>query len=332
MNGKNDNALSSYWGIFDNYLFFILGYTFFQEGLIQSKFLTIVTFVISIFCLLTISNYIFNIPNWISPIEQLRVELLSSQNVEVDEIPLFSSGFGLGRTGWGHTIVLFLPICLLGIYKKKKYSLIYFLCVLGSIIVCGSRGALFIALLLLLLFLHRISRKNGTRQIVIFFCLFFLVFVVLFTSSWWITHFRLDANDLTTGREEQYSYIGTMLQDMPFWGLGVGGTHEFLNKYGISHDLHNTYVRIFLEYGVVVGFSLLLFAIYSFKRVLGEFLLHNKCDLKFCSALIVLSGLISAMIEPSAVFGARAWYVVWWFFLGVLYNKNNQAYEDLIKS
>ena len=311
------------WGLFENIFFLLIGYHFAKDDFISDKFIYTIIFIIGIISLLTITNYFFNIPDWVSPIEKLRIErLFTEHNISnIEENRLHSTGFGIGRTGWASTLALFIPLCFVCIkhnYKPLKVKILMGI-ILASIFISGSRGGLLSCAIIIIMYLiQTLTEKITYGKITLLFLLIPIIgFILIIHESFFIEHLRLDVSDLTTGRGNQYELIPSMIDSMGFWGLGENGTRFFLNKYGIEHELHNAYFRNFIDYGWLVGILIFLYT-YSLVKIVFKSYRNGKTSFEKIIPLIILSGLVSACFEPGAIFASRMWYITWWFFLGVL--------------
>ena len=150
----------------EHLILFIIGYHFARNNLITNKFIFSIILIIGTISSLTVTNYFIGIPNWISPIENLRIEELAEQNITLDAINLYSSGFGLGRTGWSTTLSLFIPLCLICIERQymPKISKLLLCILLSSIIVSGSRGGMLSACTILLIYNFHYYKKGVSKK------------------------------------------------------------------------------------------------------------------------------------------------------------------------
>ncbi len=107
-----------------------------------------------------------------------------------------------------------------------------------------------------------------------------------------------------------------MIRESGFFGLGIHGTYQFLKSQGIHYDLHNTYLRVLCECGVLVGLTMIGLAVWLLKTIYKD--IKNETNLKSLTLpLLLLSGIMSGLWEPQAVFGSVNWWCLWWFALGV---------------
>lgn len=122
-----------------------------------------------------------------------------------------------------------------------------------------------------------------------------------------------------------------MIKAGGLWGLGIHGTHFFLQSHGIDYDLHNTYMRMLCECGILVGCVFIVLSIKLLKSIWLD--IKRAKDLKdLCFPLILLSGLLSGLWEPQVAVGTVNWWSLWWFILGTYislkkYNRKAQSYS-----
>lgn len=299
-------------GIIENFIFFVLGYSLLNKVDDINKYTGIVLFFPVIGCLIALLNFLTGFPNWIAPDQLANYENLSDYTM----YPLWATGFSWNRNGWGCTLALLLPLCFL-LPKTNKYALLSYLTILASIFVCGNRNGLVAAVLALSLLIIKYRRmKNSLINIKV---LVFIIFVglVLFGSSFIINSLRLDSGDLSAGRIDQYLLIPDMIRKMGFWGMGHNGTYSYLVRHGCgNHLLHNTYFKIIIEYGWLIGIVMLWIVCNSLKRVYKALSSNDKNQV--VPALIIVSGLSVGLFEPMTIFGVYGGYSIWWFALGYL--------------
>lgn len=121
-----------------------------------------------------------------------------------------------------------------------------------------------------------------------------------------------------------------MLRAAGLGGLGVHGTYQWLHFWrGFNWDLHNTYLRVWCEDGVVVGSFVVIGSVLLGKSIIKD-IIHAHELQELTVPLILLTGLLAGLWEPGAVFGSVNWWSLWWFALGVyIANKrfNNAAFH-----
>lgn len=326
---NNTDIFNTYYGFFENYCFLVLGYYYAKNGLISISFVKKLVYLILPFCLLSISNFLFNTPEWHAPKVLARYDELIEQFHYIELTPLYVSGFGLGRTGWSVTLCQFLPLCIVFFIDKnniKKTSITYFIIIFVTIAITGSRGGLLSASILSLII---ISKSQIKRKGIILSSLLIIIisFLIIYGDSLSL-FYRLDRADITTGRSEQYIYIPEMVKQAGFFGVGTNGTYALLSKHGVEEALHNTYFKLMIEYGWIFGLLIWYIVLNTAYRI-GKVMLKNRLkSIIVISSLVILCGFIAATTEPGAIFGSRGWWVLWWFFFGVFsYN-----YKIMIKN
>lgn len=154
--------------------------------------------------------------------------------------------------------------------EKKNYffNLIFLLVTLFSIFLTNKRGiflgAVFASLVAIL-----ITRKNYKEKIknTLIFTLMAVVVIILlyfFSDSGkrFLNRFIMNEN-LTTGRFEMYMYAMKRFLDESRYILGYG-TGAIYNIY--SQGLHNIYLQILYDHGIIGLFIYLIFFIYNLKQ------------------------------------------------------------------
>ena len=327
INDETTDVISLYYTYFLNYLFLILGYAYFNSENSNSTFLRNINWIIVPLCFLTISNLILNFPNWYAPNLVEHFEEMSSLGYEANLAGLYSSGFGLGRTGWATTLSQYLPlVLLLFLNKSKSLTIVSYLIILLSVFISGSRGGFMISFLISIIILVKTTNK-------LIFPLLLLVFgfagFIALENSELISFYRLDSGDITSGRSGQYLLVPEMLLQGGLFGLGIDGSHNFSKPYNFDYALHNVYLRFFIDYGWVIGTFVLVFSFKIFRKIIRTLLMipFKGNEMITIFSLILLGGLIAGLTEPSAVFEARSWWVIWWFSCGAFLN----LYKRIVK-
>jgi len=182
----------------------------------------------------------------------------------------------------------------------------------------GARSALFaVALGLLIFFIY--SREN--RKLILQSCIYiFLAFLVYKTTI----HFA-DKNTMTvmrvgtSMRAEMWSFIFEQWKEKPWTGVGGGYLSEIQYKYG--HHIHNLYLRLIFEWGVV-GCIFLVWMIYQVVR-----LFRDKNVLPITKAGVTAI-LIDAMFSGSMVYPASQIACV--LFIGFAFSQR-QHFKEYFK-
>ena len=322
-----DDYTYLFFGIIENFIVFLVGYNFALSKFQDKGFLYVLLMPVSIACLMTISNFLTGIPNWYAPSQYSIAESVqANQNFVMKS--LYETGFSWSRNGWGNSLALYLPLCfILRNYTKKIWYYIYIV-ILISILLSGTRNGVLSSLITLFFYLKYKNVFASSKMIPALFAVGLVGLIVVSNSDFLVQILRLDAEDVSAGRMEQYQMIPILLTKMGFWGIGQGeSANLMLLLIGEYHQLHNTYFNILVEFGYILFFVVLGITIKAIKIAIKSFKLRDERF--FILSLVLLSGLSSAMFEPRMVFGNLGGCCMWWFAFGLLcrnLNKNS-VYE-----
>ena len=316
-------------GIIEDFIFFVIGYILAKKRVLENNnsFNIVILLIPLIASFFTISNFIIGLPSWTAPGQLEKFAEKASFGYEIEK--LWQTGFSWGRNGWGCTLCLLLPFCLL--LKSKIQAFSFWIIIFFSILICGNRNGMLAGLICLFAFLFlskMIKRKYSIGLVIGIFALFALLIIVSGTTDI-LTLLRLnESDDISSGRLVQYLMIPDMISEMGFWGLGHGGTAQYLFNHGLGeHSLHTTYFKILIEYGWLVGFCLLCIVIHSFRLSIHS--LKSKDLYELAMSLVLISGLVIALFEPEVVFGTLGGYAIWWFSYGYLLSKKEQSKKEM---
>lgn len=227
--------------------------------------------------------------------------------------------------------------------KKKKYLYVMVLCVF-SVLLTGSRAALLIFLMPLLLFVGKMNLKKKTCLLFFFIILLFFIFPYIDFDS--INNF-LRVENGTAGRVYLWQLAVDLIEDNLFLGIGVGNLKEqatvyidrlsFISLYerdalidNAIQSSHNMYLEAFVETGIIGGtiYILILFTV----------LRHYRKGLKSCFSvkktisLLFLGmgyGVVLRGFFESNGFLCKGWLnvdVLFWVFL-VLFEKSDLIFN-----
>lgn len=321
---SSENTIDTYLGIIENYICFVIGYISMSEDVLSNKkFVRLLLLIPILTCFLTITNFLFSIPNWIAPTELSRSETYANVGYEV--APLWKTGFSWGRNGWAGALSVILPISLF--LKNNRYITVVWIVIGLSILLSGSRNGVvaIITTFVIWEFFMRGKTNFSFGKIILLFAIIASVIGVdvLFSRF-------LDSEDISAGRFEQYDLIPQALSEIGFWGMGMNGSYNYLYAHGAGmHALHNAYVRVFIDYGFLVGFIVMGLMIFVIGRII--YCLRTKDKESSRLAIILMIGLMLAMFEPTAMLGSLGAYSIWWFTLGcVLQNNKKNRYASVV--
>ncbi|MDC4323879.1 O-antigen ligase family protein [Acinetobacter baumannii] len=181
----------------------------------------------------------------------------------------------------------------------------------------GARSAL-LAVMTGLLFFFIYSRDN--RKLILQSCIYiFLAFLVYKTTIYFA-----DKNTMTviragtSMRSEMWSFVFEQWKEKPWSGVGAGYLSEIQYKYG--HHIHNLYLRLTFEWGIV-GCIFLFWIIYQVIRL---FLDKNVLPISKAGVVAVL---VDAMFSGTMVYPASQ--VACILFLAFAFSKRQQSREYL---
>lgn len=321
--GFSEDLLNFFLGLLESYIFYVIGYNFVSQNILDDNRFVFLLLILPFFTsILTLTNFLFGFPNWVAPGQLEKYEEYYQFGYEMQK--LWATGFSWGRNGWGCTLAVLLPFCFL--IKKKPLLYTFWIVIFFSILLCGNRNGLLAATISFVIY-YLISMKYGKKgslfvAAVVVFLLLFVVFGVEFLKI----NLRLVDTDISAGRFDQYRQIPKMLGEMGFWGMGYNGTIQYMWSYGLgNHALHNTYLKLIIEFGAIIAVFLLIILISTIKIVNKA--IRSRELFQIILSLVVLSGLLLALFEPAVLFGSLGGYASWWFVLGYLTNIQNNKIQ-----
>ena len=198
-----------------------------------------------------------------------------------------SGGFGPNQVSTVLGIGMFLLTARYFFVSQTRVLKIIDLALLGLFsfraIVTFSRGGVFTAIAMILIFLfilyRTMDKKQKTRiitSIIVFFGLAIVTWIVssIQTSGYIDKRYAnqnalgIEKGDVTTGRSDLFLLEFQEFIDNPFLGVGVGRVKDLrFQKTGIHAASHNEMSRIIAEHGMfgIIAFCILLFAPLFFR-------------------------------------------------------------------
>lgn len=181
----------------------------------------------------------------------------------------------------------------------------------------GARSALLaVAIGLLIFFIYSRENRKLILQICIYICLAFLVYktTIYFADKNTMSVIRAG----TSMRAEMWSFVFEHWKEKPWSGLGGGYLSEIQYKYG--HHVHNLYLRLIFEWGIV-GCIFLVWMIYQVIK-----LFRDKNALPIAKAGLIAI-LVDAMFSGSMVYPASQMACI--LFLAFAFSQRQQSKEYL---
>ncbi|ARD27600.1 ligase [Acinetobacter lactucae] len=181
----------------------------------------------------------------------------------------------------------------------------------------GARSALLaVAIGLLIFFIY--SREN--RKLILQSCIYiFLAFLVYKTTIYFADKNIMTVMRVGTSmRAEMWSFVFEQWKENPWSGVRGGYLSEIQYKYG--HHIHNLYLRLIFEWGVV-GWIFLVWMIYQVVK-----LFRDKNVLPIAKAGLAAI-LLDAMFSGSMVYPASQMACI--LFLAFAFSQRQQSKEYL---
>lgn len=207
--------------------------------------------------------------------------------------------------------------------KNKKYPYIHYFYPFASFFFAlawffdGARSALLAVATGLLVFVIY-SREN--RKLILQSCIYiFFAFVVYKTTIYFADKNTMTVMRVGTSmRAEMWSFVFEQWKEKPWSGVGGGYLSEIQYKYG--HHLHNLYLRLIFEWGMV-GCIFLVWMIYQVVK-----LFRDKDALPITKAGLIAI-LVDAMFSGSMVYPASQMACI--LFLAFAFSQPEQSKEYL---
>ncbi|MFP0310616.1 O-antigen ligase family protein [Acinetobacter pittii] len=181
----------------------------------------------------------------------------------------------------------------------------------------GARSALLAVMTGLLIFFIY-SREN--RKLILQSCIYiFLAFLVYKTTIYFADKNTMTVIRVGTSmRSEMWSFVFEQWKEKPWSGVGGDYLSEIQYKYG--HHIHNLYLRLIFEWGIV-GCIFLVWMIYQVIK-----LFRDKNALPIAKAGVVAI-LVDAMFSGSMVYPASQMACI--LFLAFAFSQRQQSKEYL---
>ena len=214
--------------------------------------------------------------------------------------------------------------------NEKRTNLDVLLLILFFIvsIATGSRLAL---LIITVSFIYKfgLSIRNVFYAIIGFILLFLISSIDLNTSF-----NRFSSQDVLNDRSDQFNFAVNNLEKKFWFGYGLSEYSGLPSNIDVPEEYqglliasHNGYLSIFLQYGIIFGFFIILIIMRKSLMLSSYFIRKEQKDNIFL--FIVILTLIASMFE-TLLTGINEFHtILFWFSLSYLsYSKYLQDYED----
>ncbi|ENP7381092.1 O-antigen ligase family protein [Vibrio parahaemolyticus] len=178
--------------------------------------------------------------------------------------------------GWISSIVSLFSLYIFLEENKRKYLIVFFICVV-SVFWTLSKGPI-LALLVTLLYLF-LSRGFNLRSINVLFLVFSFLSLIYFSELQQIERLLL-VLDYSSNSDANYGSVGSrvdlyidtlrIINDNYLFGVGLGNW-QYFNATSFIYP-HNVTLEVFSEIGVIFGFTLVLYllVVYYYSHAIAK--------------------------------------------------------------
>ncbi len=245
---------------------------------------------------------------------------------------LNASGLGGYRTGWSNSIFLYIPFLgIVYLMSKGGKIRIWYLISIAIILILqfksGGRAGLIASLLSLLLLFRR---KKWT------FFIFLLAgaFTIVSLGEEEIkTSFRIneaaikskrgtsELDKISSGRVQGYEASLKLLLDNPIIGNGFNRNEDALEAYNVKVEVHNTYLKRWLEGGIAMIVNILVM-FYVVQRQYIKKISKMPSLFKTFAQIFLFVPMLIGFMEPNYLIGSFQGECFFWFMVVVQLSRN----------
>lgn len=243
-----------------------------------------------------------------------------------DGLTLLDSGFGGARTGWAPSIGLFVPFILM-----FSQSIILLLVYLFSQLMTGGRAGFYLSVLAVPLLILLEKKWQSKIRIILMLIAIFLALYIYNPS--YFESFRVfqslgsneSTEDFSSGRVSRVYDAWSSILKSPFLGNAMYASFE-------GQYVHNVFLKNWVLYGFLYFICSISIVVYIFSKSLQKIKSSNfSIDRKFFIILfiILVTGFLIGMVEPSIIFGNFTTFSVWWFCFALVASNNFRLTNEL---
>lgn len=244
-----------------------------------------------------------------------------------DKLHLFQTGFGGARTGWSPSIGLFIPFILM---FSSSFLLLFVY--LFSQMITGGRAGFYLSVLAVPIML---SLEKTWRIYLRFMFFIIVIFLILYIyNPSYFDSFRVfeslkgseSLEDFSSGRGVRLQAAWFSIFNSPFLGNAMHASFE-------GDNVHNVFIKGWVYYGFIYFVSSILIVFYIFLKWLKKFKNSNLTDKDFLIILLIIlsTGVLAGMVEPSIIFGNFTTFSIWWFSFALVSSKDCLIVKDKVK-
>lgn len=238
---------------------------------------------------------------------------------------LGQSGLGGYRTGWSNSIFLYVPFLAI-IYLKEKEALkrYGYLIAIAAILIlqykCAGRAGLIASLLSLLL----LFRKKTWAFV--FLVLAGGIAVLSLGEEAIKSNFRMDEasinvkkgtselDRISSGRIQGYDASLKLLMENPIIGYGFNRNEDVLELYRVKVEVHNTYLKRWLEGGLAMIFNIFLI-FFLVQKEYRRKISGMDSTFRTFAVIFLFVPLLIALMEPNYLIGSFQGECFYWFMV-----------------
>jgi hypothetical protein len=253
------------------------------------------TFLIGLYSIIKFSSFVINNYDWVKHMAVEKGSMLLYLQYKFPHV------IGVHPTYWSYLIISALIFLLsnkkLKVYKSKVWAIFLISFLNINLIILASRIPLFVNFLVLLLFFGRYIKADNV-SLVKRLCLLFLLITLFFVGS----KLPLLSGKLDIAKNDERIYhwptaFKTIADNYFVLGEGLGQSNEVLRREVIKngderiryfgYDLHNQYLRQYIDMGILGIISLLILLFYPIFLSRQKSIFNNEINISF----LILFGL-----------------------------------------
>ncbi|HOA19594.1 MAG TPA: O-antigen ligase family protein [Sedimentibacter sp.] len=232
---------------------------------------------------------------------------------------------------------LLIPSLIYLYYFLKDYTFLNFLLFVFStigILLIGARGPILCIVVYIIVFIFNNIRGYNSKGRLMFYLASIFIFcigIIFFNDIIYLVSKVLDyfniysrtinflLNDTFNLSEREKLYFGAfqLIREHPLIGIGIAGDRLYFQGY-----VHNLFLELILNYGIILGFSFSIMLIYIFAK---SIISVDKETSNF-NLIFICLGVIPLMFSSSYL--VNVWF---WIYLGLIlktifkFNKRNYS-------
>jgi O-antigen ligase len=253
------------------------------------------TFLIGLYSIIKFTSFVINNYDWVKHMAAEKGSMLLYLQYKFPHV------IGVHPTYWSYVIISALIFLLsnkmLKVYKSKVWAIFLISFLNINLIILASRMPLLVNFLVLLLFLGKYIKVDNV-SLVKRLCLLFLLITLFFVGS--KLPLLSGKLDITKNDERIYHWptaFKTIADNYFVLGEGLGQSNEVLRREVIKngderiryfgYDLHNQYLRQYMDMGILGIISLLILLFYPIFLNRQKSIFNNEINISF----LILFGL-----------------------------------------